>query len=494
MNHWQQVIQTALIGTDKQSVPVNDIGEDLLPAITAISNNIAIDKEEQFLQIAATVFNYRQSGAEAMVKQDISIAICGAETLPYCSKAAMASLKDILHEDSNGLLALWLQYCSNKQQVVEPALLPLLFDKAVQQKQLRQYAPTCFGKRGAWLSQFNSEWNFATDASDEALWQTGTPDQRKKTLQQLRATNAAQAREWLQQTWPQENAASKQNLLEAFAINLSAADVPWLESLTNEKSQKVKEDVLGLLKQVPTSTIVQQYIALLQQSISIKKEKTMFGLSSKQVLQIALPSTIDEQLTQSGMEKLSNQKEFTDDEFILFQLLQNIPPSVLEAHLQLLAGDIIELLQKEDSTKKFLPAIVMALVKFHDTAWAIACMQHSTVFYLDILPLIPVQQQEYYSKKFFKGNEHSIVQYAVGRATEWSVELTQLIFTHTAANHYQYYRNFYNQHIQLIPYGASSILDACNPLDEYASNSWNTTKEYIAKLLELKQQTIQSFN
>jgi len=494
MNYWQQVIQTALIGTDKQTLSANDMGEDLLPVIATITSNQNIDKEEQFLQLATVVNQYTSCGTEAIVKTGISLPICEAETTAYCSPHAMAALKDILQEDSTSLLALWLQHCSNKELIVEPALLPILFDKAIQHKQLRPYAATCFGKRGAWLSQLNSEWNFAITASDEELWQTGTADQRKKVLEQLRITNTTQAREWLQQTWPQENAASKQNLLEAFATNLSADDIPWLEGLSNEKSQKTKEQVLGLLKQIPNSTIVQQYIALLQQSVILKKEKTMFGLSSKQVLQITMPEIIDEQLVKSGIEKLSNTKEFSDDEWIAFQLMRQVPPTVLEKHFHLSAADIIQFLQKEEATKKFVPAIVTALVQFKDEQWAIAFMQYSTTFYLDILPLIPAQQQEFYSKKFFKGHEQSIIQYAVDRTTAWSVELTQLIFTFTAANHYHYYRNFYNQHIHLIPIQANTILEACTPSEEYAKNSWNNTKEYIQKLLTLKQQTIQSFN
>ncbi len=494
MNEWQQVIQTALIGTDKQSVSINDMGEDLLPAITVITNNSAIDKEEQFLQIATVVNQYTFCGTEAIVKADISLSICEAETQPYCSANATAVLKDILHEDSNSLLEMWLQQYNNKQQIVEPALLPILFDKALQHKHLRQYASTCFGKRGKWLSQFNNEWNFANETTDEELWQIGTAEQRKKVLQQLRFTNASQAREWLQQTWPQENAASKQSLLEAFATNLSPDDVPWLESLTNEKSQKVKEDVLSLLQQIPSSTIVKQYIALLQESIAIKREKTMFGLSSKQVFQISLPANIEEAIFKSGIEKLSNKKEVSDDEHIVFQLLQKVPPTILESHLQLSAEDIIQWFQKDDTTVKFISALVTATVRFTDRNWAIALMQFSTAFYLDILPFIPIQQQEFYSKKFFKGHEQSIIHYATNRSTEWSLELTQLIITYTAAHHYNYYRNFYNQHIHLIPTQASSILEACTPSEAYAKSSWNNTKEYVQKLLTLKQQTLQSFN
>lgn len=492
MNDWQQVIQTTLIGTDKQTISTNDMDENLLPVMNAITSNTDIDKEEQFLQIATLVHQYTFCGTEPIVKADSSLPICEAETQTYCNSDATNILREILYEDSSGLLAMWLQLCASKQQIVAPVLLPDLFEKAVQQKSLRQYI-ACFGKRGEWLSQFNTAWQFATPTSDEELWQRGTANERKIVLQQLRTTNATQAREWLQETWSQENAASKQSLLEAFATNLSDADVPWLESLTNEKSSKVKEDVLKLLQQIPNSTIVHQYTLFLQQSLLLKKEKTMFGLSSKQVLEIAVPNDIPSQLKQYGLESLSNKKEFTDDEWMVFQLIKHVPPKALEQHLQLQPQSIIELFQKEDTTKKFISAIVTATIRFSSKQWAIALMQFSNVFYLDILPLIPVQQQEFYSKQFFKGNEQSIIHYATNRDVEWSPELTQLILNYAAANPYNYNKNFYNQHIHLIPIQALNMLDKCTPTEGYASNYWNNIIVHLEKLLILKQQTIQSF-
>ncbi len=199
MNEWQQVIQTALIGTDKQTISTNEMDENLLPAFTTITSNTGIDKEEQFLQIATLIHQYTFCGTEPIVKADSSLPICEAETQAYCSSSATNILKEILYEDSSGLLAMWLQLCASKQQIVAPVLLPDLFEKAVQQKNLRQYI-TCFGKRGEWLSQFNTAWQFATPTSDEELWQRGTANERKTVLQQLRTTNPTQAREWLQET------------------------------------------------------------------------------------------------------------------------------------------------------------------------------------------------------------------------------------------------------------------------------------------------------
>lgn len=232
---------------------------------------------------------------------------------------------------------------------------------------------------------------------------------------------------------------------------------------------------------------------ILKQAVSIRKEKLLLGLSSKTSLHFELPSSIDENIFKSEIEKLSSTKEFTDDEFIIYQLIQFTPLTFWEQQLLLSREDIINLFQKDDIKKKFIPALVIAVTQFKDIKWAIALIQYASTFYLDIIPLLPVQQQEYYSNKFFPGNEESIIRYALQRETEWSAELTKNIFKHTAKNHYSYNRSFYNQNIHLIPVQIVGELEKCTPAEEYPKAIWSNTSEYIIKLVTLKIKTIKAF-
>ncbi len=58
-------------------------------------------------------------------------------------------------------------------------------------------------------------------------------------------------------------------------------------------------------------------------------------------------------------------------------------------------------------------------------------MQQSDTFYLDILPLLPVDKQEFYSQQFFSQHADSIINYAVQRTDEWSLAFTELVIQHT---------------------------------------------------------------
>ena len=483
-----------MIGTDKKNISAAELPADLQEAVATIYANEAIDKEEKFLQITALAFNYRQAGVLPLHKETITLLQCAAEEKGYCTVVAMRVLKDILSEESIPLLKFWLQQCNAKDQLVQPELIPSLLAEGMQQKKLQTLIAACCGKRGEWLSSFNEAWNFSQNQTAEQRWQTGTPEQRRTILKDTRTNDPALAGEWLQQTWPQEDANTKTAFLEIFSINIGEADIAFLESLSVEKSKKVKEAATNLLKCIPASAVVQLYQQVLQQSVELKKEKALFGLSSKMVLQFHLPPGFDESIFKTGIDKLSNNKEFTDDEFILIQLIQSVPPTFWEKQLAADPKTIIEQFQKDDIGKKMMPALVIATTKFKDVQWAMHLMQHSSVFYIEIIPLLPLQQQEQYSNQFFEQFADSIIQYAVQRETEWSTTLTKNIFRHLAKNPYNYTRSFFSQYIHLIPAPILAELEKCTPPEEHLRTMWNNTSDYIIKLISLKIQTIKAFN
>lgn len=494
MEHWQHIINTSMIGTDKKNISAAELPDALLQPANIIFENESSDKEEKFLQIASLLFNYRQSGITPLKKEQATISLAAAEEKPYCSKKAQQVLKDIFSEESIPLLKFWLQQCDGKDQIVQPDMAATLLEVATTQKSLQTLIAKCCGKRGEWLSQFNGAWNFSTAQTAEELWQTGTPEQRRTVLKEMRATNPAAAREWVQQVWAQEDAATRTSFLEILEHNSSNDDIAFLESISTDKSKKVKEAALDLLKQIPSSSIVLQYQQILEQAVYIKKEKALLGLSSKNTLYFNLQAAIDDAVFKTGIEKLSNNKEFTDDLFIISQLIKAVPPSFWEKHLQLKPEEIIQLFQKDATGKKMIPSLIVATRKFRDKSWALAMMQHGEVFYIDIIPLLPLQQQDFYSAKFFEQFPEQIIQDAIARETEWDIELALLILRHTAKNPYQYNRSFYNQHIHLIPGKAALSLEKFTPAEDYYKNTWSNTSEYILKLLSLKAQTLQSFN
>lgn len=494
MEFWNNIINTAMIGTDKKQLSASELPAGLQEANILIQTNDAIDKEEKFLQITALALNYRQAGVMPLYKEAITLPQCPAEEKPYCRAFAMQVLKDIQSEESIPLLKFWLQQCHAKNQLVQPELIPSLLSEGVQQKKLQTLIAACCGKRGEWLSRFNEAWNFSQNQTAEQLWQTGTPEQRKAILKDTRSSDPALAANWLQQTWTQEDANTKTAFLEIFSINISNADINFLESLATEKSKKVKDEAISLLKQIPASPVVQLYQQVLQQSVELKKEKALLGLTNKMVLQFHLPESFDESIFKTGIEKLSNNKELTDDAFIIFQLIQSVPPAFWERQFATDARNIIEQFQKDDIGKKMMPALVIATAKFKDTEWALHLMKYSSIFFIELIPLLPLQEQEHYSNQFFEQFADNVIQYAVQRESEWSTALTKNIFRYLAKNPYNYTRPFFSQYIHLIPAPIVAELEKCTPPEEHLRTMWNNSSDYIIKLVSLKIQTLKAFN
>jgi len=493
MEYWNNIINVAMIGTDKKTIDALDLPEHLKTPTETILTNESIDKEEQYFQMSALAFNYRQCGVLPLFKEQVTLEAAPAEDRLYCKPTAQQVLRDIISFENITLLNFWLQHCMSHHQIIHPEMVPALMEIGTQQKALQTAIATCCGKRGAWLAKFNEAWSFSTIQTTEALWQTGTLEQRKKVFTETRKTDAAKAMEWLMQTWPQEDANTKLAFLELFKTNISEFDVDFLQGLSTEKSKKVKDEAIQLLKHIPSSIIVLQYIKLLEQSISLVKEKTLLGLSSQIVLKFHLPE-IDESVFKSGIQKLSSSKTFTDDEFILYQLIQAVPPTFWEHHLKLNMEEIIAMLTKDDIGKKMLPALVDSIVKFKDIAWANKFTNDSDTFYIDFLPLLTNEQQEFYSNKFFDQFPSEIIQFSTTRKTEWGLELTEKVMAYASKNIYHFSRSFFAQHILLIPEGITAQIETYAPQEEYLRNTWNNTSNLIIKLLELKSRIRQAFN
>ena len=492
MESWNNIVNTALLGTDKKQISEAELPGELVEAFEQVNANTALDKEEKFLQASSIALNYRQCGVSALLKDNVTIKEAAKEDSAYCDTIALQVLKDILQEQSNSLLRWWLSHCNSKRQIVDPEVIPDLFEIAITQKQLRPLIVACCGKRGEWLSSFNADWNFYVQETNEDIWQNGTTEQRKKVLQKLRETHPARAREWLQQTWPAENANNKAELLRQLETNISEEDATWLEGLLEEKGQKVKEIALALLKQIPTSSLVRNYWNILKQSIALKKEKTLLGMLSKTSLQIDLKG-VDDTIFKTGIERLSNLKEFTDDEFIIYQLIQFIPPQFWETHFNCSSEQIIGYFQKDKLSKKFLTAFIKSVIRYRDSQWAMAFMQKSEEFHIDLIPILREQEQDNYCLSFFEKESDNIIRVAAQREKEWSVDLAKAIFKHAAKHIYQYNKQFYNECIHLIPSEMVNELEKFAPAEEHLQNAWSNMSGYIIKLITLKLQTTQAF-
>ncbi len=86
---------------------------------------------------------------------------------------------------------------------------------------------------------------------DETNWTQGRPAQKAQFIAELRATDAARARQLVEAALPGEQAPARLRLVSAIAKNLSAEDIPFLESLATDRAPSVRDEVERLLASLP---------------------------------------------------------------------------------------------------------------------------------------------------------------------------------------------------------------------------------------------------
>ncbi len=506
MEFWNNIVNTALLGTDKKQLRADELIPDVAAAIAAITDARQLDKEEQFLAVAAVAFNYRQCGVMPYNNEAATTTVATAETLPYCSKVATKLLREILEEDARELLNLWLRLCTKKGLIVSPEIIPTLLNKGAENKKIRNLIVQCGGQRSIWLSDFNNKWKYVkaaaeainnpagTKSTDEqdltAMWETGNPEERKEALQLARAADPAKALTMLIQTWATENVNTKVELLRFLEPGISEGDKEWLETLVTDKSQKVKEGALALLKLIGTSAVMQRYQQIVQPIVQLKTEKILLGLSKKTTLQIALPAQFDEDIFKTGIEKYSD-KNFTEHEFTLLQLIAAVPPSFWETQLNTTPQEIITYFNKEENSKKYLPALLKAAIKFKDTKWAIEFTKPGMPFDPAALPLLPQTIQDEVMVSHLAADK--VIPYAVLLSKEWSVPLARMILKEAAMLPYNYNKPFFKDNITRIPFAILEELAAMPTNGNYQKNLWGSHVTYINKIYNLKQNILNAF-
>ncbi len=495
MESWNHIVNTALLGTEKRALKKEDLISDAGAYFDLIIER-AESKEEAFLQTASLLYNIRQCGFTPMRKEGILFAKAEEEEKSYANELAHRVLYDILETTSISLFRFWLELCAEGNKIVQPETIPLLFDEGMKNKSIRPLIYDCSGKRGEWLLQFNPEWKYVDTSTNEELWQTGVLEQRKNILAELRKIDPAKARELLQQTWLQENAAAKAELLQQLKNNPSNDDLPFLEMLLNEKSVKVKEAVLDVLKLIPDSSVVQMYWNILRQSVKLSASKGILGIGSKTSLEIKLMD-VDEAIFKTGIQQLPSEANITDEAFILYQLVGLVPPNFWETYLDADKEKIIELFLKSDKGKALIPALGLAASRFKDLDWLRTIMRADEKgMHLDAFSLLPQKEAEMYALKFLQSdNEAASVLHLIDKfSQEWSVDFSKAVLKFTAKNPYQYHKGFYNQIVHLFPVPVVGELEKCTPQEEHLRTMWSNLSKYITHLLTLKLQTLKAFN
>jgi hypothetical protein len=481
-----EIIKTALLGTEKYMPQPNVSLEEITNKIAAQST----EKEDRFLKQAAVTLLYKEAGSlahEVIQAPDV----CPDEVLALVPELYHQLIKTALSSKDDVLFQFLIYNCNQKNRVLQPQLVPLVLNKALEQKKNAQQLLKACGETGKWLCNLNKEWQvFYNATSEENVWETGNFENRKQYFVALRQSNPAEAILLLENSIQAENAANRQAFIELLHTGLSIHDEAFLMTQLNDKSQKVKDAALALLRIIQGSQINQSYLQQVLKTLSIKEQRHLL-ITKKKILVIDEHITPDESLLKTGIQKVSSEKGVKDSIFILGQLLACIDPNILAQHLNVTDADLITLLLQHEAHKALLPFLNSAASAFKNRAWALSLLSLSDNNNITLLDALDKKEQKEYYEGFIEKNLHALMDYVLNNNYNIiDLPFAGKLLEHLRINSYVITQPLYQRLALHLP---ETILPKLNEYsldtnDHYQAKYFRSQAFEMIRILEIKKQ------
>ena len=384
MSAWQQLVQTGILGTQRQPFQPPASAE-----LTAIWQAAAgSDAEQRFLQAAAILTQYEAAGGELAPPLAFPATNpAPAEVLAPPPIGAVRLLEGFLTDFDARLVGEWLEHGAARGYYAPHSLLPQLLERASKERTLAAALAPVLGERGNWLLRYNPAWQSSAAAGlDERVWQTGNSEARVRFLATLRQTDPQQARETLAAVWSQEAAAERAALLATLRTGLTAADITFLESALSDRSPNVRLEAVRLLAALPNSALRTRLLTAVGSYLKLERRWLQRKLSVK------LPPTFAQEWNQWGLREQSplgvriGQKAGW-----LVQLVALLPPSALVEALGVDAVELFTLIRESDYAEALLTALLEGAENQQDYTFLLAELRHL----VRLIELAQMQQSEF---------------------------------------------------------------------------------------------------
>ncbi len=479
-----EILKAALLGTDKYTPQTSALLVETGEKIAAQTT----DKEDRFLKLTIATLLYEEAGRNPVMVEN---------TLPECTPETLSLTTDKLCEQihtaligKDEVLFQYLIYIVHKNnQVLASELMPLVLNKALEHKKSSHTLIKVCGETGRWLCGLNEKWRvFFEESGEEDIWETGNFESRKMFLKNTRQTDPEKAVALLEHTINTENAANRLAFLEQLNEQLSLADEPFLQSLSKDKSQKVKETATSFLRKIQGSAINKSYLEYLLSIIQVKEERHLL-ITKKKVLSIKDDVLPDEALFKTGIDKVSSNKGVPDYIYVAGQMLQDIDPAILATHLAVTEQELIQLLLQHKESKHLLPFLTVAAVVFKNKTWALALLGQPGVSDINLLDALPVAERVRFYSQFIEGQLPQLLTYLFDE--HYTILLPSLagsLLSHLSRNPYMITQPVYQRLALHLPVQISHQLKsyAEDPSQDYQHRYFKTQASEMMRIIDLK--------
>lgn len=265
---WEELVTTALLGTDRRRPPAGVPGRDAPVALLDAAAALTVSRRAGLLPAPA---GERPRPAPADPRPVLPPAAARRLTQLLADRSGTAgggrrgTAPDLME-----LLPQWLAAANARGYAAPAHALPALLDAARGRTDLRPAALAFAGPRALWLARLNPDWRFALRAApgggaalpgpeDTArirrLWEEGLFAERVALLAAIRQQRPEAARELLAGTWATERAEDRLMFLDSLRAGLGPDDEPFLEQALADRSRNVRSTAAELLSALPGSAL-----------------------------------------------------------------------------------------------------------------------------------------------------------------------------------------------------------------------------------------------
>ncbi|GAA4206485.1 DUF5691 domain-containing protein [Streptosporangium oxazolinicum] len=405
---WEDLVSTALVGTDRRPLPGPGASEvELLGR--------------------AAVHTLRMRAGRRPVAPGEPTAVAAPEEQPAVSRAAGERLARILGGEQPRLLTEWLETAAARGYRLSPHLLPELLDHAAKDRSIRPHLGVLAGNRGRWLAGLNPAWGFlleeVTGVADEIsdvpevseVWEFGTSGDRRVHLGALRAADPARARELLTATWEKETPDDRAAFLEVLGTGLSPDDEPFLEAALDDRRREVRNQAADLLTRLPGSRLALRMAERAARYVNVLNGD----------IHVTLPTACDSAMERDGI-RAKAPRGTGERSWWLQQAVARTP---LDVWPRLLGRPPRELIRMKiaDWGREIRAGWVRAAVLQEDPEWALELFAWDPI--ADLLAALPRDKQETVAADFVRrhGLDGQLIMVLGGAAAPWGPTLATAV-------------------------------------------------------------------
>jgi hypothetical protein len=355
---WQDLVSTALVGTQKQAVKLKCLDNELGKILSKLDTE---DYEGSLLSAAGAIALYKKAGKLPKADSSKLPQSSGITDIPECNTSAEQHLEMMLNGQYTEILPEWLKIVTECKKLVSAKYLPDLLNLGQRQSNLREAILPVLGKRGLWLAAQNPEWDYVV-GNTEFTWEKGSKSAKFLLVKKLRNQEPDTVIPKLEAIWKKQDGETRAILLQALETNLNLDDEAFLEAALDDKRKQVRDVASKLLRRLPQSKLVQRMIERVRPLI-------IFNDNS---VEVTLPQTCTREMSRDGIDESNYERTFGEKASLLFQMLCCIPPSFWCENKT--PQQLLQIATQNQWQKLLIEGLAIATCNHKDKIWAEAIL------------------------------------------------------------------------------------------------------------------------